>query len=279
MSEKSIGSTSKEVNMVSGCNGVPKEGAIEKIVITSKSDNLILDKITWRHAAATLMMVVGCFIALLFYDKSGNGRHYIASCIEIAISIAGYLLLFRGRKPYPKEIATIGVLVFIGVLGRAIFAMIPHFKPMCGIIMIGGMALGGPGGFMLGTLTAFCSNIFFGQGQWTPWQMFAYGVAGLIGGWFYRLGIVGKKRLVPTAIICGAVVVAVVGPLLDVSTVFSADMGFAPEIFAMYFKSGLPVNIIHGACTVLTVFIMTRPMLNRLDRMKVKFGMFGRYSR
>lgn len=251
----------------------------KSVIITSKSENLILDKITWRHVIATLMMLIGCFVVLLLYNKIGNGRHYIASGIEIAISIAGYLLLFRGRKPYAREIATIGVLVFIGVLGRAIFAMIPHFKPMCGLIMIGAMALGGPGGFMVGTLTAFCSNILFGQGQWTPWQMFAYGVGGLLIGWFYRLRIVGKKRLVPTAIICGFVVVAVVGPLLDVSTVFSADMGFQPEIFAMYFKSGLPVNMIHAACTVLTVLIMTRPMLNRLDRMKVKFGMFGSYRK
>lgn len=251
----------------------------KSIVITSRSENLVYGKITWRHVVATLLMVVGCFVLVIAYDKMGNGRHYIASGIELAISILGYLLLFKGRKPYAREVATIGVLVFIGVLGRLIFAMIPHFKPMCGIIMIGGMALGGPGGFMVGTLTAFCSNIFFGQGQWTPWQMFAYGVGGLLAGWLYRLHIVGKKRLVLSAIICGFVTVAVVGPLLDVSTVFSAEMGFQPEIFAMYFKSGLPVNMIHAACTVLTVLVMTRPMLNRLDRMRVKYGMFGAYGK
>lgn len=251
----------------------------KSIVINSKSDNLVWDKISWRHVLATLIAIVGVWTLLMFYEQIGDGKHYICSGLEILLSLIAYLLMFKGRKLYVRELATIGALVFIGVLGRLIFAMIPHFKPMCGIIMIAGMALGGPGGFLVGTVTSFCSNIFFGQGQWSPWQMFAYGVGGLLAGWFYRLRIVGKKRLVLTSIICGVVVVAVVGPLLDVSTVFSADMGFAPEIFAMYFKSGLPVNIIHGACTMLTVLVMMRPMLNRLDRMKVKFGMFGRYTR
>lgn len=275
MSEKS----SKHIKYNNFIQTNPNEMDMGKsIIITSKSENLIFGPVTWRHTVATILMLVGCFAVLLIYDRIGNGRHYIASGIEIAISIVGFLLLYRGRKPYVREVAAIGVLVFIGVLARLIFGMIPHFKPMCGIVMIGGMALSGPGGFLLGTLTAFCSNILFGQGQWTPWQMFAYGVAGFLAGWLYRLRIVGKKHLIGSAIVCGFLVVAVIGPILDISTIFSAEMGFAPEIFAMYFKSGLPVNIIHASCTVLTVLVMTRPLLNRLDRMRVKYGMFGGYT-
>lgn len=59
--------------------------------------------------------------------------------------------------------------------------MLPQFKPCVAIIIITGIMLGKQSGFFLcGALTAFVSDFFFGQGPWTPWQMFAFGIIGFI---------------------------------------------------------------------------------------------------
>ena len=35
---------------------------------------------------------------------------------------------------------------------------------------------------MVGALAALASNFFFGQGEWTPWQMYAWGLMGYLAG-------------------------------------------------------------------------------------------------
>ena len=45
-------------------------------------------------------------------------------------------------------------------------------------MLIAGYALGGAPGFAVGAVTAIASNIVFGQGPWTPWQMLAWGSSG-----------------------------------------------------------------------------------------------------
>jgi energy-coupling factor transport system substrate-specific component len=48
-------------------------------------------------------------------------------------------------------------------------------------VLIAGFTLGGPPGFAVGAVAAIASNIVFGQGPWTPWQMLAWGMVGLLG--------------------------------------------------------------------------------------------------
>ena len=61
------------------------------------------------------------------------------------------------------------------------FAPIPNVKPTTDIVLIAGFALGGAPGLAVGALAALASNFFFGQGYWTPWQMAAWGLVGLLG--------------------------------------------------------------------------------------------------
>ncbi|MFQ6929633.1 MAG: ECF transporter S component [Eubacterium sp.] len=63
--------------------------------------------------------------------------------------------------------------------------MLPQFKPCVAIIIITEIMLGKQSGFY-GALTAFVSDFFFGQGPWTPWQMFAFGIIGFISAIFFQ---------------------------------------------------------------------------------------------
>ena len=57
----------------------------------------------------------------------------------------------------------------------------PNVKPTTDIVLISGYALGGGPGFAVGAIAGLASNFFFGQGPWTPWQMAAWGVTGVVG--------------------------------------------------------------------------------------------------
>ncbi len=62
------------------------------------------------------------------------------------------------------------------------------FKPVSAIAVIAGAAFGRRSGFMVGALAALVSNFFFGQGPWTPWQMYGWGLVGYLGGVLASLG-------------------------------------------------------------------------------------------
>ena len=48
-------------------------------------------------------------------------------------------------------------------------------------MILAGYALGPAPGFAVGALTALVSNLWFGQGPWTPWQMAGWGLCGIYG--------------------------------------------------------------------------------------------------
>lgn len=70
----------------------------------------------------------------------------------------------------------------IAVAGRAAFAPFPQFKPMLAVIVTTAACFGAPSGCLVGVVSAFVSNFIFGQGPLTPWQMFGFGLCGLIAG-------------------------------------------------------------------------------------------------
>ena len=80
----------------------------------------------------------------------------------------------------------ISVLAAIGVAGRAVFFMLPQFKPVTALTIIAGAALGGETGFLVGAMTMLASNVMFSQGPWTPWQMFCMGIIGFLAGIIFR---------------------------------------------------------------------------------------------
>ena len=39
------------------------------------------------------------------------------------------------------------------------------------------------------------------------------------------------------------------------------------------YLSGIPFNAVHGLAVFLTLLVLARPMIEKLDRIKVKYGM------
>ena len=110
----------------------------------------------------------------------GDKKYYFISLLIILETMIPFAFAFENRKPKARELVIISSLCAIGVAGRTAFFMLPQFKPVAAIVIISGVAFGGETGFLVGAITAFVSNFFFGQGPWTPWQMFSFGIIGCL---------------------------------------------------------------------------------------------------
>jgi energy-coupling factor transport system substrate-specific component len=99
-----------------------------------------------------------------------------------------------------KELAVIATLGGAAAAGRILFAGIPGVQPVTVIVVAAGAALGLRAGILVGGVAALVSNMFLGQGPWTPWQMLAWGGCGAVGALARPL----LRRRIPFALACCA---------------------------------------------------------------------------
>lgn len=198
--------------------------------------------------------------------------------ISMALILLSFLIIgfhYEKKRPPAGDIVTLAVLSAIAIASRAVFAMIPFFKPMMGVVMICGMVFGPGAGFMIGALSGFGSNFIFGQGPWTPWQMFAYGLGGALAAVLAKLGIMKEKRKKTTAVAGYLLVQLVVGPLLDTSSFFILGAAASYQSAAAVYTAGVIPNAVHGLATCLTLYLAAEPMMEKLNRMKIKYGVMN----
>jgi energy-coupling factor transport system substrate-specific component len=117
-----------------------------------------------------------------------------------AVLLGGFAWYERSRPP-SQVVALAAALAALGVAGRIAFAALPNVKPTTDIVIFAGYALGPAPGFAIGALTGLVSNFWFGEGPWTPWQMAAWGLCGVLGA---ALALGGRRpgRLTLAAV-CG----------------------------------------------------------------------------
>jgi energy-coupling factor transport system substrate-specific component len=105
----------------------------------------------------------------------------------LAVALAAGFAWYERARPSAKLLALVATLAALAALGRVAFAPLPSVKPTTDIVLIAGYVLGGAPGFVVGAIGALASNVFFGQGPFTPWQMAGWGAVGLFGALLARL--------------------------------------------------------------------------------------------
>lgn len=226
-----------------------------------------------KKSTIVSLLVVCLLIPLtLWLGKMLPGRWYYFTGTLIVIEILiPFFLAFEGRKPQARHLVTIAVMCALAVASRVVVP-IPNFKPIFAIIMLAGAAFGPEAGFLVGAVSGFASNFIFGQGPWTPWQMFSFGMAGFLFGLLSRWNWLPKNRLW-RAVVGFLTVILLVGPILDTSSLFMMVSHYTPASIAAIYLAGLPVNAVHGLCTFLTLLLAGDPLLEKLRRVRVKYGM------
>ena len=237
-------------------------------------------KTNWRFCLSLAIMVLLVPLAVVLFTRLKQS-FYLSGLTIIVLTIAAFFLHFESRKPQARELVLLAVLCALAVASRAAFSFVPHFKPMLAIVMLTGIAFGPEAGFLCGAISGFASNFIFGQGPWTPWQMFAYGIGGMLAGLFALCGILKKsprawrdggwRDILGLTVFGFLCILLVVGPLLDTSTFFMA--GFSTSSPLAIYLAGVPVNCVHGSAVALTMLLFGKPLLDRLRRIQIKYGM------
>ncbi len=220
--------------------------------------------------AACLIVPAVIALGVAVWD---DRKYYIVSLLVILASMVPFALKFERRRPQARELVVLAVMIAIGVAGRAAFYMVPQFKPVAAIVIISGVAFGCESGFITGAMTAFLSNFIFGQGPWTPWQMEGFGLIGLLAGLlFYKRGG-GMPKLLPLCIYGFISTFALYGVIADSSTFFTYTTELSWKAYFAVLASGVLFNLIHAAATLVFLLVLAKPMLKKLERVRVKYGL------
>jgi len=221
---------------------------------------------------ATVLIFLLVIPATLFLGSRMPGRwYYVTSTLIIAELLIPFFLALEGRKPQARELVLLAVMCALAVAARVAIP-IPNFKAIYGIIMIAGIAFGPESGFLVGAVSALSSNFFLSQGPYTPWQMLAYGAGGMLTGFLFRKdGLPRSPFLMGIAGFLG--VLLVVGPILDTCTVCMAPISMNWKNILAIYLSGFVVNISQSISTFAVLFFIGNPMLEKLKRIQIKYGM------
>lgn len=246
---------------------------------TLPTDGLIIrqmkrdGKVSRRTWAALALMVIIVPVILYLSVRIFHGRRYmVCSLIVVVAAMLPFFMMFEGRKPKAREIMVISVLAAIGVAGRAAFFMLPSFKPIAAIVILTGVSFGGEAGFLVGCMIMMISNIFMGHGPWTPWQMFAFGVIGFLAGILYQKGIL-KARKQDLCIYGFLSVFLIYGGIMNPASILMSYGYITKESLIAYYISGAPVDLVHATSTVIFLWFMSGPLLEKLERIKRKYGL------
>jgi energy-coupling factor transport system substrate-specific component len=154
-------------------------------------------------------------------------------------------------------------MIALSVVGR----FIPFFKPVAALTIISGIYIGVDAGIMVGSFSILLSNFYFGQGPWTPFQMLAFGLVGLIAALLKE----PLKKSKPFLLVFGAVSGFLLSAVMDVWTVIWYNGSFDVKLYFAAFITALPHTLLYVVSNVVFLYFMSKPFGEKLERIKIKF--------
>lgn len=256
---------------------IMEEADIETEKPTKKTREKRLPKFNIKYLISIIIYVFLIPLVIFVGVKLFKDRKYnIISMIIAFLSCVPFFIGFEKGRTGARELVVIAVMIAISVVGRLIFAPIPGFKPVTAIVIITAIAFGPQAGFLTGSMSAIVSNIFYGQGPWTPFQMFVWGLIGLIAGLIFARD---KKPNVILLVVIGILGGVMFSLLMDIWTTMSLDGGFNITRYLFYITSSLPFMAVYAISNVAFLLILTKPILEKLNRVKIKYGIFNSLKR
>ncbi|TMK75521.1 MAG: hypothetical protein E6G49_01280 [Actinobacteria bacterium] len=187
----------------------------------------------------------------------------------LAAVLAGGFAWYERSRPPARLVALVAALAALAVAGRLVLTPIPNVVATTDIVLITGLALGAAPGFAVGALAALISNVWLGQGPWTPWEMAGWGMVGLGGAALAALtrGRVGRVGL---AAACGLAGFAY-GALLDYSVMVSYGGEQSLDRYLAISARGFPFNVAHAAGNVVFALAGGPALVRMIARYRERF--------
>lgn len=290
--------------------------------------------------ALLIFLVIPALIALTVF--LGSKRLYMPLSLLILVMImAPFFMIFERRKPRAREVVLIAMMSALTVASHTFFHIAFPVQIGTAMVIISGISLGPEAGFLIGAMSRFVCNFYMGQGAWTPWQMFCWGLLGFLAGLAFNREISKqnsisnfKKMMAPVLCVIFSELVAyisflvwpgndktffgwrvylfgIIGLLLAVIfqkgklkadnitmavftfvvtfVIYGGIMNFAAMCLSMnepgslgigvkalkaLYVSGVGYDFYHALTAAICVFVIGTPMVNKLERIKIKYGIY-----
>ena len=290
--------------------------------------------------AVLIFLVIPALIALTVF--LGSKRLYMPLSLLILVMImAPFFMIFERRKPRAREVVLIAIMSALTVASHTFFHIAFPVQIGTAMVIISGISLGPEAGFLIGAMSRFVCNFYMGQGAWTPWQMFCWGLLGFLAGLAFNREISKqnsisnfKKMMAPVLCVIFSELVAyisflvwpgndktffgwrvylfgIIGLLLAVIfqkgklkadnitmavftfvvtfVIYGGIMNFAAMCLSMnepgslgigvkalkaLYVSGVGYDFYHALTAAICVFVIGTPMVNKLERIKIKYGIY-----
>ena len=290
--------------------------------------------------AVLIFLVIPALIALTVF--LGGKRLYMPLSLLILVMImAPFFMIFERRKPRAREVVLIAMMSALTVASHTFFHIAFPVQIGTAMVIISGISLGPEAGFLIGAMSRFVCNFYMGQGAWTPWQMFCWGLLGFLAGLAFNREISKqnsisnfKKMMAPVLCVIFSELVAyisflvwpgndktffgwrvylfgIIGLLLAVIfqkgklkadnitmaiftfvvtfVIYGGIMNFAAMCLSMnepgslgigvkalkaLYVSGVGYDFYHALTAAICVFVIGTPMVNKLERIKIKYGIY-----
>lgn len=193
----------------------------------------------------------------------------LLSCLILVAALFPFFAEFEDSRPRPRDMVPIAVMSAIAALGRVLFAAVPSFTPSSAVVLITGISLGPEAGLLTGALSALASNMALGQGPWTPWQMYAWGMIGFIGGSLHRAGCFKRRWIL---YIFGMLSGILFGWFMNLQYLIGYVKPITLGAVLTSFGASAVMDVTHGASVVLFLLLLYKPWCKKLDRLKKKYG-------
>lgn len=225
-----------------------------------------------------LVAVPAILVACAFLRLEHNA---LLSLLVVVVALVVFFAHYEASRPSLRQILPTVVMGSLAAAGRILFAPIPDFKPVTAICIVSGVVFGRHAGFITGALAALISNFFFGQGPWTPWQMYAWGMTG------YFAGVLASTKLFAApaertnrragqqigVLAYGAVAAFLYGFILNTWTLIGFVQPLTWQSAAITYAASLPLDATHAIATVIFLAAIYTPWQKKLNRIKQKYAL------
>jgi len=213
---------------------------------------------------------VGLILVLLAGMLLLKGHHFVIfSFACLACSLLPAYWHFEKRQMGTRLLVFLAVIVALGVMGRVPLAAIPNVQLTSFVVIVSAVSLGPELGFVSGSMMALVSNLFLGQGPWTPWQMLAWGLMGLTTG---LLGRTQLKNNLWVMVVWGALWGLWFGWIMDLWYALAYVRPLRPASFFLSFAASLMFDAMHAATNGISLLLLYQPWRKLMDRLITKYN-------
>ncbi|MDR3314980.1 MAG: ECF transporter S component [Coriobacteriales bacterium] len=209
-------------------------------------------------------------IVLVVCIVFGVKQTALLSALVALLAIFLAFARFEAAAVRARDIMPIVVLAALAVVSRLVFVALPNFMPVSAIVIIAGVSFGRQQGFMVGAIAALVSNMFLGQGHWTPWQMYLWGMMGYGSGALVSAGLLKLRWQVVTY---GVLASVVYGIFFDTYHLLAFVHPTSVEMVVSVYLLGIPMTVAHDISTLLFLLLLYAPWSRKITRVKQKYGL------